>query len=171
MADPFSIIAGSASLLDISWRVISYISRIQEAAARVEDELSALSKEIESLVSVNSSLEDVWTSEQKAFLATSVTDTVRIDSLWRNVGTNLRDCRLVLEKLDDLLKAVHGKAGPLSPGKLDNLIKQLRRESRDDDFRQLRDRLTTHQNSLQMLLTALNMYDHESQHQSHLDHH
>lgn len=157
MADPFSIAAGSASLAEISWRVVIYLKNVQAVAARVEDELATLSKEIESLISVNSSLEDVWASEQKASLATSVADTVRVESIWQNVGTNLQDCRVVVEKLDGLLKGVTGKAGLQSAGKFDNLKKQLRRQSKDEEFRRLRDSLTTHQNSLQLLLTALNV--------------
>lgn len=157
MADPFSIAAGTASLADISWRVITYLRKVRAASARVEDELTTLSKEIESLISVNSSLEDVWESEQKASPAISVADTVRGERLWQNVGTNLRDCQVVVKKLDSLLKGVTGKAGLQSKGKFDNLKRQLRMESKDEEFRRLRDRLTTHQNSLQLLLTTLNV--------------
>jgi hypothetical protein len=157
MADPFSIVAGSGSLLDVCWRIISYVRHVQAGAARVEEEVAALSHEIESMISVNQSLRVVFTTEQKASLGTSLADSVHVESLWRNVGQNLQGCQAIAEKLEGLLKGIIGKDGSKSPGKLENLKKQLRRQSKDEEFHQLRHQLMIYQNSLQLSLTALNL--------------
>ena len=52
MADPFSILAGSAGLLDVLWRVGIYIRTTVESAGRIEEELDGLSREIQSLISI-----------------------------------------------------------------------------------------------------------------------
>ena len=58
--DPFSIITGTAGLIDISTRIIKYLKDIEEAAGTVDEEISSLSQEIDSLVSINASIEKLW---------------------------------------------------------------------------------------------------------------
>ena len=157
MADPFSIIAGTAGLLDICWRVASYLKQVQAASDKVEEVIAALSHEIEALISVNESLEGVWAAEEKASPGTSLAGSSRVENLWRNTGTILRDCRATVEKLELLVKEIIGKEGPKVTGKFDGIKNQLRKQSKDEEFHQLRHQLTNYQNSLQLLLTALNV--------------
>jgi hypothetical protein len=43
--DPFSILNGTAGLLDISCRVIGYLKQVEESSGRVDAEIAALSQE------------------------------------------------------------------------------------------------------------------------------
>lgn len=156
MADPFSIIAGSAGLLDVCWRVFTYLKNVQAAAARVEEEITALLHEIEALILVNESIKDVFAAELKGSAGASVADPARLENLWRNTGRILEDCRATVEKLEELVKTIIGKEGS-KVGRFDGFRKQARKQSKDEDFLQLRRQLTNYQGALQLLLTALNL--------------
>jgi hypothetical protein len=156
MADPFSILTGTASLLDISWRLVSFLSQVQAAAGHVEEDITNLSHEIAALISVNEAIEALYAAERGAALNASVSDSGRIETLWSNTGAVLKICRDTVEKLERLVKGIIGKDGLKVTGKLDGFKKLLRKESKDAEFQQLRQILTNQQNSLQMLLIALN---------------
>ncbi len=157
MAEPFSIIAGTFGIADLCWRVIDYLRKVQSAAGRVEDEIVALLHEVEALVTVNESIERVWATERGRSPRKSLSDSGRVDSLWRNAGTILQDCRATLERLESLVTEVIGKDGPKVTGKLDGIKKQLRKQTKAEEFNQVRHQLASYQSSLQVLLTALNL--------------
>jgi hypothetical protein len=157
MVDPFSIITGTAGLLDVCWRVAGHIRDFTAAAARVEDDIANLSHEIEALITVNEVIEGVWKFERKETPCASSTDSTRIDSLWRNVGAVLRDCRVTVEKLEILLKEIIGIEGPKVTGTFNAFRKIQRKLSKSPEIDELRHRLMSYQSSLQILLTALNM--------------
>jgi hypothetical protein len=155
MADPFSIIVGTAGLLDVCYRVASYLIEVQAAAGKVEGELDRLSREIESLIQVNQALE-LWARESQVFPNTSLADSQRLERLWLNVANLLRGCRETVEELDDLLKKIIGKKGSKFIGKLDGVKKVLRRQSKEKEFLELRRQLAHYHSSLQLLLITIN---------------
>lgn len=155
--DPFSIAAGTAGLLDVCWRVISYLHEVQASANKVEEEIASLLKEVEALYVVNKAIDGVWAAEQKVIPGASLADPGRVESLWRNVGTILQDCQRTVEKLEISVKGIIGKEGAKVASKLDGIRKQLRRQSKDGELHQLRAQLTNYQSSLNVLLTALNL--------------
>ena len=158
MADPFSILTGTVGLLDVCWRTVKYFRDVQVAAGKVEEEIATLSREIEALISVNSAIHDIFSAQlQRPQTPPSTVDPTYHENLWRNTAGLLRDCRAIIEKLECLVKDIIGKEGPRVAGKLDGFKKQLRRQSKDDDFAHLRQQLANSQGGLQLLLTALNM--------------
>lgn len=157
MADPFSVIAASAGLLDVCWRVLAYLKNVQAAAAKVEEEIAALLHEIEALISVNVSIRDLFAAELQETSGALAADPARLQNLWRNAGRILQDCRDTVEKLEDLVKTIIGNENPKRIRRFDGFKKQLRKQSKDEDFLQLRRQLTNYQGALQLLLTALTL--------------
>lgn len=178
MADPFSIIAGSAGLLDILFRIGSYLKNVQAGASKVEGDISELLHQVEVLIAVNESIKRVIAAEvPHSNNATSpnptdsshvspasvpesnvsTNDAARSEALRRDICSILVDCRDVVEKLENLVKEILGKEGPKVLSKLDGFKKQLRKQSKDEEFRHLRHKMTTYQDALQVMLTALNL--------------
>ena len=157
MVDPFSIATGTAGLLDVCWRVISYLREVQTSASKVEEEIASLLREVEALYVVNKAIDAVWAAEQKAIPGVSLANPDRVESLWCNVGTTLQDCRITVEKLEISVKEIIGKEGAKVASKLDGIRKQLRKQSKDGELHHLRARLANYQSSLNVLLAALNL--------------
>jgi hypothetical protein len=158
--DPFTLITGTVGLLDVCMRVVGYLNNVRVSAGKVEAEIKALSLEINTLLAVYHSLQDFWTTKHKANLGprASGEEEIRIDSLWNGVITNLKECQVTVGQLEELLKEIIGKDGDAKvSGKIDGIRKQLRKQSKDSDFPQIRQRLSNLQGSLQLLLTALNL--------------
>jgi len=158
MADPFSILTASAGLVDVLWRFGSYLKKIHESTGKIEEDILALSSEIQSLLSVNESIDATFKAEHFRLPGSSLADAARIDSLWRNAGTLLKDCRTSVEEMESLVTDIIGKgASAKVTGKLDGLKKTIRREKKDVELKEMRLKLLNYQNSLQVLLTALNL--------------
>ncbi|MCJ1268890.1 hypothetical protein MMC22_008778 [Lobaria immixta] len=168
MADPFSVIAGTAGLLDVCFRIFKYLKKTQAGAAKIEDDITALLREIEALIAVNLSIKTVFVTELKPGPEPFAADSARVEVLWRNIGNNLQDCQALVEQLEALVREIIGKDGPKVVGKYDGFKKQMRKQSKNEDFHQVRLQLANHQSALQLLLSALNLsYTRRSQ--SHTD--
>lgn len=169
--DPFSIVIGSATIIDICFRLVRYLKDFQEATAKVEAEISALVHEFEALIVVNESINATFKVElgtvngkqaaPEGHLDVLAVDSDTVHNLWRDIGRNLKDCQSVVQKLEEVVEEIVGKeiVGKARTGfvrKLDDFKKYRRKESRDREFRQLRDQVTTFQRALQMLMTAIN---------------
>lgn len=156
MADPFSVIAGTAGLLDVCFRIFTYLKETQVGAARIEDDIAALMREIEGLIAVNQSIKTVFETELKPGPEPFAAD-ARVEGLWRNIGNNLQDCQTLVQRLEALVRGIIGKGGPKVVGKIDGFKKQMRKQSKNEDFHQVRLQLANHQSALQLLLSALNL--------------
>lgn len=157
MADPLSIIVGTVGLLDVCWRVGSYLKDVAGSAGKVDEEIAALSREITSLISVNESIQKLKEAADEAVSGISVDYELLIKQLWNEVDTTTEGCRATLVKLEELLKEIIGKNGPKVVNKLDGIRKQVRRQSKDGDLVQIHHRLSKYEASLQTVLAALNV--------------
>jgi hypothetical protein len=155
--DPFSIIAGTAGLLDIAVRLIAYIKEVEESAGKVDQEIASLSQEIESLASVNDSIERLWLRNRENPPGVSLKDAAYVEDAWKQMGGLLQDCRVEAMKLEHYLREVVGKNGSKVNGKWDGIKKHLRRHAKDGEYQQVRDRLSNHRDGIQILLGTLNM--------------
>lgn len=155
MADPFSVIAGTAGLLDVCFRIVKYLKETQAGAERIEEEITALLREVEALITVNESITGIFVTELKPSPELFATGSDRIDGIWRNIGSTLQDCSFLIERLEVLVREIIGKEGPKGVGKLDGFKKQMRKQSKNEEFHQLRLRLANHQSALQVSLSAL----------------
>jgi len=155
--DPFTILAGTAGLLDVSIRVIQYLKQVEESAGKVEEDITALSQEINTLVVVNDSIERLWLANHEAAPVSPFEETTVVKDLWRKLASLLNECRETAQKLEVLLIKVVGKSGPKVSGKWDGIRKQLRKESKERDYVDIRHRISSYQAGLQMLLSALSV--------------
>jgi hypothetical protein len=157
MADPFSIAIGTIGLLDVCWRVGSYLKEIEESAGKVEEEIAVLSREITSLISVNESIQKLREATDGAVPGSSLNCEPLLQKLWAEVDANTDGCRAAVQKLEELLKEIIGKNGPKVANKWDGIKKQLRSQSKGGELVQIHHRLSKYQASLHTLLAALNV--------------
>lgn len=158
MAEPVSIISATASLIDVCWRFGSYLRDVQAGAAKIEDEIDRLSRDIEALRVVN---EIVRASDNGLpdYLDSETENSKHVERLWLNVCSNLENCRLVVEELEVLIIAIVGKEPPKDEHKiirkLGGFRKQLRMQSKEVDFNKLQSRLSTYYNTIQLMLDLI----------------
>lgn len=157
MADPFSIVVGTVSLLDVCLRLGKYIYDIKAGTDEVDEEIEALSHQVVAIISVIQSIKSVF--EDDLAHATDINSKRRdeIQSLWEEVGNNVQSCQATLVKLFALLKLIVGKESPKVLSKLDGLRKFLRKQSKEAEFSMLRQQLRDYHQSLQTLLTSVDM--------------
>ena len=97
--------------------------------------------------------------ELPTYLNSEIESSKHVERLWRNVSSNLENCRLVVEELEALIKAVVGKEPPKDGSKmmreLGGFRKQLRMQSRGVEFNKLQSRLTTYYNTIQLMLDLI----------------
>ncbi|KAL8942140.1 MAG: hypothetical protein Q9216_001825 [Gyalolechia sp. 2 TL-2023] len=157
MADPFSIAAGTAGILDISWRIGSYLAKVKSAASKIKRDLATLSFEVNALVGVTESIQSLWNDNKEKPLDALSPDAKRIRGLWQDINLALHGCRDVMGSLALLVEEVIGKDGIEVQGKRDGIRKVLRKQSKDQEIQEIRQQITSHQNSLQLTLSALNL--------------
>lgn len=157
MGDPFSVIAGTAGLLDICWRVGAYLGKVKAAANKIERDLAALSLEVDALVTVNESIQALWNANKEKSVDSLSPDAPRIQEFWQDIELALRGCCGVMDKLALLVEEVVGIGGLAVQGKRDGIKKALRKQSRDQEIQDIRLQITGYHNSLQLTLSALNL--------------
>ncbi|KAL9629597.1 MAG: hypothetical protein Q9164_006813, partial [Protoblastenia rupestris] len=160
MADPFSIVAGTAGILDVSFRVCKYLKTFRSAVASVELELSALLHDIEALIQVDKSIQQAFTVNLHLLDPQNTPGNAHIDlnNVWQHISTNLSDTQKVLSRLEELLvEEVIGKDGLGVVSRWDAFKKQLRKQSKEGEFQQLRQRVNNHQGTLQVLLGTVQL--------------
>ena len=158
MADPFSIAAGTAGLLDICWRVGSYLASVKTAASKIERDLATLSLEVNGLIAVNESIKKLWDDFKEKPLDALSPDAKRIQGLWQDINLALLGSREVMGRLALLVEEVIGKEGIEVHRRRDGIKKVLRKQSKDDEIRDIRQQISSYQNGLSVTLSALNLY-------------
>ena len=109
--DPFSIVIGVASLLQISAQLSKYVKGVLETAESFEGNIGLLLREIEDLESVNKSIEQLYRREsgddsyrQQEPLREDLTH-------WENTLKILEDCSETVNRLQTVLTNIIGKGG------------------------------------------------------------
>ena len=156
--DPFSIIVGTVNLIDICTRFGAYLRDVHSGAAQIEDEISALSRDLKSLKSVNETIKASYEEVQVSYSHEAAVPKQAAE-LWHNINSSLQDCRRIVEDLEQLVKYIIGKeksdSGSKLVSKFEGFRKQLRKQSREGDFDKLYSRLNIFHNTLQLLLHAV----------------
>lgn len=155
MADPFSIVASTASIADICIRLVRYLKDVQKGAATIEDDIKGLIREVEALHAVSYAIEK--TSKEHPSSPPAYSKDEHQEDLWKHVKRTLENCQTVTERLENIAKEIYGKSGPSVNSLRDAVVKSHRRRSKEAELRQCRDQLTTYQNGLQLLLASINL--------------
>ena len=156
--DPFSLIIGSVGLLDVCWRVGSYLNDVKESAQNIESDLQGLQDEINALYRINSVIEDLQKKTTEAGLISKLDKAPELKKIWKSIDENTRGCTVVLVKLEEEVKRIVGKTQQAKPtSKVDGIRKAIRRQSTDPQLSKFHDSLSKYHQSSQVCLTALDM--------------
>ena len=162
MADPFSIAAGTVGLLDVCWRLCSYLKDLQAGAKKVDDEVVSLLREIEEFGAVADAIQKHHT-ESKATTSSEKesVDTKQINTYWRDLGPNIAGSKNILQNLEIQINIIIGKESSKEASslviKFDRLRKQLRKDSKEGEINKLRSQLKTYYSNLQLRLQLITL--------------
>lgn len=155
MADPFSsILTGAAGLADVCLRLANFLKHANDGFRVVDQELEDLSKEIESLRSVNDLVQCSY-SEKFTYETNSDYQQV-LSTNWCAAEQTLESCRSIVEQIEAILKEVV-VIGSGKHIKLDQIRKWLKQQSKEEALSTLRGKLQKHQSGLQLSLSAINL--------------
>lgn len=156
--DPFSVVVGVGSLVEISLQLGKYLKNVYEAAASFEDDIGSLFRELKDLESVNKSIEHLHNTEA-AIYNFGLPELPRQGvEVWQNIAKILENCSETLEDLRKVLEAVIGSSGVKVTGRRDGIKKHLRKQAKDGELETMRLKLSVHRESLSVSLTLLNLY-------------
>jgi len=156
--DPLSIITGTVGLLDVCWRVGSYLNDVKEAAQNIEADLQGLQDEINALHRINSVIEDLQKKTTEAGLISHLDQAPELKRIWKNIDENTQGCTAVLVKLEQEVRRIMGKNQQAKPtSKVDGIRKAVRRQSTDPQLSRFHNSLSKYHQSSQVCLTALEM--------------
>lgn len=157
MAEPLSAVAGVAGLLDLCIRVGKYLYDVKVGADRVDEEIEALSRQLEQIQAVAQSIQNIFGDDFEHATGTISKNRDGIQDLWEQIGKTVNSCRATLMQLFELIELIVGKESPNLLSKLDGLRRFLRKQSREEEFGTLKQQLSDYHHSLQTLLTSVNM--------------
>ncbi|MCJ1338200.1 hypothetical protein MMC09_003485 [Bachmanniomyces sp. S44760] len=155
--DPFSLIVGVGSLIELSLALGKCLKDVYEAAASFEGEIGFLLSEIRDLDSVNKAIDHLYRTETGDYNSGYLELPPQDLKFWQNAGKNLHDCSETVEGLKKVLFAIIGDKGPKVAGKRDAILKQLRMQAKHGELNKFRLKLSAHRESLNVSLTLLNL--------------
>jgi len=154
MADPFSILAGTAGLADVCIRLANFLKHANDEFRVVDQELEALFEEIVSLRSVNDLVERSYMDGSTA--RTNPDHQQILGTNWHSTQNTLASCQRIVEQIEAILIEVVD-AGSGKHIKLDQLRKWLKHQSRGTALSIQREKLKAHQTVLQLSLSAISL--------------
>lgn len=145
MADPFSIAASAAGVVDISVKVLRFTDTIDRDLAQFVNEIERLSGTV-------ALIQKAFEREMKDDYHAPESSTATI---WSVASSALVDCKAAIVQLNTILVQIKGEDGSST---FDRLKRHFRKLSNDEEFAKLRQRLDKGHQVLQISLTALNMF-------------
>ncbi|KAI9667949.1 MAG: hypothetical protein M1821_000769 [Bathelium mastoideum] len=154
MADPFSIIASTISIVDVCARLVVFFAQVKRGSDTVDKELDTLVEEIGSLNAGSIAVRNCFERELAGKYDKNSKDEAFTADLWRATGNTLQDCQRTLNDLDSLIKKLIGDDG-LST--FDKVRRYFRKQAEEDELHRLSQRLNRGHQLLEILLTAINI--------------
>ena len=155
--DPFSIVLGVGSLIQMSLELAKYLKDVYEAVASFEGDIESLLHEIQNIESVNKSIEHLHRTEVGPYAHDQPELSHQDLEVWQNTAKTLQDCSRTVQKLQHVLESITGKHGTKVTGWRDGIKKQLKKQSKDGEIKPLQQKLSIHRESLSVSLTLLNL--------------
>ena len=156
--DPFSLPTGTVGLLAICAQLVLSLRDIHAAAAIVDREIEALSRDVENVKSVIEIIYDTLKKRADLLLNGAPGSTAKS---WYNATKTLAGvvtgCENSLTKLSLLIREIKGGERSGLLGKFDDFRKQLRKLSKDEDHRRLHAKLTNSLITLQLMLNTIQL--------------
>lgn len=136
--DPFSLVIGVGSLVEMSLQLGKCLKDAYEAAALFEEEVGSLLREIQDLESVNKSIEHLYRTETNNFISERLDLPLQDLEVWENTFKILQDCEKTVKNLSNLLEEVTGKNGVKALGWRDRIGKRLRKQAKDGELNHIK---------------------------------
>lgn len=152
--DPFSIVVGTAGLIQVCTILAVYLNDVKEGTERIDEDIETLYQQVAAISVVTQSIRNVFEADL-AHAGNAHTD--NLQDLWEEVGSSVNDCQAVLDRLFILLSHVVGKESAKLHSKFQGFRRYLRSKSKEDDFNRIRTQLTTYHDALHTLLMSVNI--------------
>ena len=150
--DPISIITTVGAVSHAVYQVSTTLYTFIQATKNVDQSVKSLYAEVDGLYRVL----DAISSSLKDPTIRSTTATAQDSSkLWSSFDGSLSDCRETALALDDILKSVKGVSTRRNIFKLS--IRQMKLNLNEDDIKNIRSQIHTHNMNLQMALQTINV--------------
>ena len=162
--DPFSIVVGTATFVEIAVRTTKFIDRFCKEAPFALSEGQTFAREVAAVQSIHKSLEAAFTARPQP---RDTQERDHADQLWQNVRTNLKGCESHVAALEAFLRKVLGAGDqgdvskseePDASSTRHRLKLQWRLQTNRHELDRLRQRLALDRNTLQMLFAAIGLY-------------
>jgi hypothetical protein len=150
--DPISIISTVGAASKIIYQASTTLYAFIHVTKNVDQSIKSLYAEVDALCrvldAIGSSLDDPMIRSAKAGAQDN-------SKLWSSFDGSLADCRQTAQSLDDILKGNKGKSTSRNPFK--QSIRQMKLSLHEDDIKNIRTQVQTHNTNLQMALQTINV--------------
>lgn len=156
--DPFSIVVGIGSLVQMSIQLGKCLKNVYEAAATFEEEIEFLMREVRDLDSVNKSLSHLYQKATSNFISGQPKLSCEEVEVWENTVKILQECIKTAKRLKVAIETIIKNRRGQATRKRDVIIKHLRKQAKEGELNQIQLNLSTLRGSLNISLTLLNLY-------------
>lgn len=158
--DPFSVIVGTVSLLDVCTRLIIYLKDIKGSVARTDREIEALTKDVAAIKLVTELIDCAVEAKKERVKNNPDASQGNTGKLWQDATTVLASvtdgCQEILTKMSILIQEMKGKVMKGS-GMLDDFLHVLLKQARHEDYAGLRTDLNNSLTTLQLMLNTIQL--------------
>ncbi|KAI0200714.1 tetratricopeptide repeat domain-containing protein [Astrocystis sublimbata] len=166
MADIYSVVSATAGLLDITVRLVKYARELKRSSGTIEGELDSLIEEARMLEGVcnivNASYDRSFSRSQRQHSekrsgGRSPDATQGLwQGLWQDIAQIISHCRLIVQRIYDILIDISQPPPQGLPKHADKLVKAHRKRSKKQDLQQCRSELSLYHSSMQLVLAIIN---------------
>ena len=153
--DPFSIAVGTTGVVDVCVRLVKYLKDFENAVAGIDEEVRSMVLSLQKVKIVITSIVETFQTQWDPSSANAKFEST--DPLWQETLTMIVDCQSQMEKMETLLIEIKGKENSKGPSKFDAFKKQLRKQSKDDEYGHLRRDLDHFVRMLQIQLQVIGL--------------
>ena len=164
--DPFSIVAGTAGLIDVSLRVSKRLLKLKDDVASTKNDLDTLLHQINAINTATESIRRAFENEIANNSGGEKSSPSEADKLWQQISANLRNCEKRLCDLEELLKRITGSKdvgelintdGGRHSNTFDHLKVQLRKIPLNSKFDQIQTDLKGYKDTLTLFLNIIGL--------------
>ena len=153
--DPFSIIAGTAGVLDVSTRFLALVFDVQKRSGTVDQVVQNLAEEVTTVQKSTSTIKDLFEAQLNDEIKVADLYRKKFDNAWNQVDDVLHKCKGTIGSLLRLLQKIQDVQKPKAAPRLHGLLKEWKRQYHNPDFVASRRELTNYCNTLQLLLSSI----------------
>ena len=150
--DPVSIISIACGVSKVAYQVSVTLYTFVNATKNVDQSVKLLCAEVDGL---NRVLDAITSSLANPLIKSVSAADQHTSELLNSIDGALNDCRHTVEALADILKGVTEKNKSRNPFK--QSARQIKLNIREDDIKNLRSQIHTHNMNLQMALQTINL--------------